>query len=66
MYFFTQAQKNVTITTPIFLAGYEKCTRIEELQRESPPKERKRGFRGTAFRTQRIERKIMPHQEFLR
>jgi len=50
---------------PVLIASCVKYSRLEGLLHESPPKEEKGGLRDTANRTQIIEWKIIPYQEFL-
>jgi len=64
IYFFTEAQINITITKPIFLASYE-IYKIRSAVAWEPSKKRKRGFCDATFMTQRIELKIITNQQFL-
>jgi len=59
--FITEAQINITIAMPVLLARCVKYPRLEGLLCESPSKEVKRGLCQTAYRTQRIERKIITY-----
>jgi len=41
-----------------------KISKVRRAAAESPPKAEKRGLHDTAYRIQRIERKIMPYRDF--
>jgi len=61
IFFSTEAWINITITTAVSHVRCGNCTRLEWLKRHSPQEEEKVGFRVTAYRTQRIERKIISY-----
>jgi len=49
IYFFTEAQINITVTTPVFLTKRVKILKVRRaVIHKRAPKKRKRGFHDTA------------------
>jgi len=62
IFFLMKAQINITITRPVLPARYVKYTRLEGLERKSPPKRERLGFVIQQIGIQRLEPKTIPCQ----